>query len=290
MCSHSWRVPLTVWGNVDVQVTQDICKRFDASVTKGFQWNFLWNVAQVLPLLCGLLLLLRPVHRNRHVLILVLAVAVAFGLVKGAMWMAGGEYNGWTIANANTYTYLMSVAFLWLYADVLGRQRAWARVLLVVVMLLACALFGRVCFEAGDIQGGLFNSSWARNLTGAGCLFVAGLVGRLLIFRRARRGKGRIALLVLMFAIIILGANGVLVKNTIQRAHNYGGMSFGQAWNIFYAVESQLALCTTLIMMTLMAIPLLSSVYRKRFDVFFGINAPETGAVALDTVDVHKEP
>jgi len=94
----------------------------------------------------------------------------------------------------------------------------------------------------------------------------------------------------LLGTIILLGANGVLVQNTIQQAHRYGGMSFGQEWNNFYAVDSWRALCTISIMMALMAIPLLSSVYRKRFDVFFGINAPETGAVALDTVDVHKEP
>jgi len=256
-------------------VTQDVCKRFDPTVTTGFEWSILWNLAQVLPVLCGLLLLLRPANRNRHVLAPLLGVAAGVGLVVGASWMA----RGWGVANNNTYTYIMSVAYVWLFADDLGRRRPWARFLWTVAFLLLCALFGRVCFEAADIQGGLFNSEWARNLTGVCCVVVAALVGRLFIRHRARQGRGRLLLLTLMFIIINLGANAVLVNNTLEQSKRYGGMGFMSAWRIFYASDSLRALYVAATLMVIMAIPLLSSVYRARFDMFFGIAAPnkETG-------------
>ena len=248
-------------------MTQDACKRFDPIVTARFEWSALWNLAQAMPVLCGLLLLLRPANRNRHVLAPLLGVAAAVGLMVGASWTI-------VPSNNNTYTYVMSVVYLWLIADDFGRRRPWARLLWSVAFLLLCALFGRVCFDAADIQGGLFNSEWARNLTGVCCLVAAALVGRLLIRRRARRGRGRFLLLMWMFVVINLAANAVLVSNTLERMRHYSGMGLMDVWRRFYLSDSLRALCGSVILVAIMAIPLLSSVYRARFDLFFGIAAP----------------
>lgn len=270
-------MPLTVSGNLSFQVTQDVTKQFDANVQNTFDWPFLWNLVQILPAVWLLLLLLRPANRTPHAALVLVGAAAAFCLavlsesLKDVYWSLG-------VADGNTFTYLLYVASAWLLAHSLAKRHWTLRFILTLILFVGLALFGRVCFKAGDLQGGLFSSEWARNLTGAIALPFAALAARFLIRRKARQGRGRLAFFLWIFALANIGINIGILPNATYQARSHFGMftipGIWEYWKIYCASDAIRALCITAVLLIAMILPLLSTVYRGRFDAMFGIQGP----------------
>ena len=62
--------------------------------------------------------------------------------------------------------------------------------------------------------------------------------------------------------------------NALERMRRFRGMRL-DIWMFFFVTGSLRTLCVAVTLAVIMAVPLLSAVYRKRFDDFFGIAAPD---------------
>ncbi len=157
MCSYSWRVPLTISGDLSFTASRDLGNLGPMEGSSvSYRWNVLWNLAVLIPWIVFMLLLVRPANLNRRawmILVPLLVLEVPLGLFA---WLLGFTSASQAFAGIDfASVFVLGLASLWLISDRLGGLTATNAFLAAAGFMLGMAIVGGLSATGFAFDGSL---------------------------------------------------------------------------------------------------------------------------------------
>ena len=220
---HSWRVPLTAFGDLKVVASADLGElgqREGPAIP--VRWNALRSLIGWAPWVVLLVLALLPANRTPKLAYIVLVLAAELTLLA----FVPDRYD---FVHTAFQTLALSIAAIWLVAPVLTRRPRW---LAFTIMLLLIVL---VAVLQGLVYGDPLAAALAMNFTGRLAIVLGATLGSVLVFGLSlsavccrkpaslpRLGTWLVIWLIVASAVITLILNGS--KGVPSNASSYAGL------------------------------------------------------------------
>ena len=277
MCSYSWRVPFTRFGEFKIVAAQeigDLGPHESEPVT--YNWNVVWNLVQIVPWFVLILLLQREPNRTRQAWMILVPVVLVYGLsllVERALFAMGVDATP-------VSSVPMGLGALWLLSYKLQPLSARKAFVVAAAILAAMGFLSAVCYS-GLSPDTLTVTSVLVYAVGACAMLLAMTIARLF----CRRSYSTTRFMLWLLLCLVLMCTCLMVPQAIIMVGVMGSFMSGYAWvMVLPAIVGGVmaGLVTYVIVVPFMILAFRNSLYRARFHSIFrlGVTAVEPASEA----------